>query len=171
MNTHLAALSYVALQCLRGEPVMQALEELRRTEFASLDELLSLQGKRQIEQIQFAFRHVPYYQKAYKPFAGEIESARTTKDANELAEILPILSRDTVMEHYEEFHPDCASTLRTHPDRTSGSSGSPLEFPCDQKRGLTVTRFSVSWDPSFWRSRWANATRCSRDSTGIGAVV
>ena len=107
---------------------MQALTELRRTEYASLDELLSLQARRQVGQIRFAFRHVPYYQQTYRPFADEIETARTRKDANKLVGMLPTLNRETVREQYNEFRADSTVEVRTHPGRTSGSSGSPLEF-------------------------------------------
>ncbi len=132
MNSWLARRMYFTLQYLRGEPVGQALDDVRRTEFASLDALRFIQAERQLTQLRFALRYVPWYQRAYAPFADQIETARTWQDVNHLMGTLPVVERDAVMEAFDEFASQNASNLKTYPDRTSGSSGTPLMFACDQ---------------------------------------
>jgi phenylacetate-CoA ligase len=132
MNPWLANNVYYLLQDLRGEPVREAMEDVRRSEFISRDELLALQAKRQLEQLRFVIQNVPWYETAYAPFAARIKKARSYEDVAEIMELLPVLEKETVTGNFEQFQARGASSFKTHPDKTSGSSGSPLMFPCDQ---------------------------------------
>jgi phenylacetate-CoA ligase len=132
MDPRIARKLYFFLQHLRGEPVRKALEDVTRTEFISFDELTAIQAKRQLDQLKFAVHHVPYYQRAFLPFEERINSAQTWDDVNSIMSELPILERSTVQENHSEFIADNRSPNQTYPDKTSGSSGAPLIFPCDQ---------------------------------------
>jgi phenylacetate-CoA ligase len=132
MNPRLANNVYFLLQGLRGEPVRAAIEDVRRTEFISREQLLALQAKRQLEQLRFAIQNVPWYRASYAPFATMIERASSYQDVAEIMELLPVLEKETVTSAFEQFRARGISNLKTHPDKTSGSSGSPLMFPCDQ---------------------------------------
>jgi len=133
MNSWLARTTYFALQSMRGEPVSRALEELRRTEFVSREELLSIQAKRQLTQLRFVLRYVPWYQRAYAPFAKWIQKAQSHADVAEIMEMLPVLEKDTIAACFDQLKASGVSGLKTYPDKTSGSSGTPLMFECDQR--------------------------------------
>ncbi|MEO8097245.1 MAG: hypothetical protein ABI811_06045 [Acidobacteriota bacterium] len=131
MDSLVAKQLYLALQRIRGEPVSFALADVLRTDFLSVEELHQIRSDRQLAQLRFAIDHVPYYKVTYAPFSRRIRSARTWVEVNELMQDLPILGKDTVRKNPQAFHAEVAG-LRTHLDRTSGSSGTPLVFRVDQ---------------------------------------
>jgi phenylacetate-CoA ligase len=131
MHPVIARSVYFALQWMRREPIRAALEDVRRTEFLSLEELRRLQAERLLAQIRFARQHVPHYRRTYQPWAAEIASASGFEQAAALLRELPVIAKGTVVGQEADFAAECAG-LRTHPDKTSGSSGTPLIFPCDQ---------------------------------------
>jgi phenylacetate-coenzyme A ligase PaaK-like adenylate-forming protein len=133
MNRWLAQKTYFTLQRLRGEPVRGALEDLRRTEFISREELLSLQAERQLAQLRFVIDHVPWYQGAYAPFKEKIRKAQGHAEVAELMAELPALEKDIVTSCFEKLKASGIPPSQTYPDKTSGSSGTPLMFPCDKK--------------------------------------
>jgi phenylacetate-CoA ligase len=126
---------YFGLQFLRGEPVQAALADVRRTEFWSLEQLRQLQASRMREQLQFALQHVPNYRDSLLPFSSRI--FQTKKDdwlcIASIMDDLPFISKDDVQRDYNLFLSHNAELLPTYPDKTSGSTGTPLVFPCDQR--------------------------------------
>ncbi len=123
---------YFALQKARREPVGSALRDVRRTEFWTLDQLRRLQADRQLAQLRFARRFVPYYEDVLGPFSHRLDRAREWEDVAALLQDLPVIEKRAALEHPERFRARNLGELRTYPDRTSGSSGTPLVFPCDQ---------------------------------------
>jgi phenylacetate-CoA ligase len=125
--------TYFTLQRLRSEPVRAALEDLRRTEFISREELVSLHAERQLAQLRFVIDRVPWYRRAYAPFKEKIRKAAGYAEVAELMSELPTLEKDTVTESFEQLKAIDIPRSQTYPDKTSGSSGTPLMFPCDKK--------------------------------------
>lgn len=132
MHFLLARRLYFGLQKLRGEPISSALADVRKSEFMSLGELQQIQAKRQLAQLRFAVKHVPYYREAYAPYLEHITHSKSYDEVATLMFQLPILSKSLVTENKAALTAENASTLATYPDKTSGSSGTPLTFPCDQ---------------------------------------
>ena len=128
----LAKTLYFALQRLRREPIEAALKDVRRTEFVSSDELLAIQAERQLAQLRFALHHVPHYQKTLAPFADRITTAETLQDVESIVSGLPVIEKGSVTAKPEEFTSLNSRQLATYPAKTSGSSGTPVIFPCDQ---------------------------------------
>jgi phenylacetate-CoA ligase len=149
MNSWLAGRTYYLLQGFRGEPVRRAVEDLCRTEFVSAEEQGELQAKRQLEQLRFAVQHVPWYRAAYAPFVSRIKHAKSRDDVAEIMEMLPVLEKETVTGQFEQFKADNLSELKTYPDKTSGSSGSPLMFPCDQRAWAYRHALQIRCQESF----------------------
>jgi len=133
MNLWLAGKLYMFLQFMRKEPVAKALQDVRRTEFVSRDELFQIQAGRQLEQIRFAQRFIPFYQDVYSGFKDQVHNAKIWDDVNVLMESLPVVERDTITKDPKKFIASNIQELKTYPDKTSGSSGTPLIFPCDQR--------------------------------------
>jgi phenylacetate-CoA ligase len=133
MNATLARGLYFALQALRREPVAAALADVRRTEWLSRDELRQLQAERQLEQLRFAIERVPYYRRVLAPLQSRIASARDWDDVNGILAEVPIIEKAAVMLDPPSYTADRVEELPTYPDKTSGSSGTPVIFPCDQR--------------------------------------
>lgn len=132
MNTRIARGLYFALQRLRREPVEQALADVRKSERMSLDELLAIQHRRQREQLLFALDHVPHYRERYRACQARITASRNWDETNDVLSALPVTEKLEVSSAPDRFTADNLHDLSTHLDKTSGSSGSPLIFPCDQ---------------------------------------
>ena len=133
MNHKVARRLYLGLQLLRGEPVAEALADVRRSERFGLEQLLALQMSRQREQLLFAARFVPYYRQLLAPLNGQLEAVRDHAEMSALRRQLPVLEKATVQEQAEQLRARGVGPLPCHPDRTSGSTGTPLIFPCDQR--------------------------------------
>lgn len=133
MHKDIARSLYFSIQRFRGEPVVTALADVRKTEFVSVDELKHLQAKRQQAQLSFVVELVPFYRRAYRPLITSIQQAHDWNDINKIMQELPTVSKDYVRENREEFLAQNNESLKTYPSKTSGSSGTPLTFPCDQK--------------------------------------
>ena len=124
---------YFGLQFLRGEPVRAALDDVRKTEFWSVDALRQLQAEHMIAQLRFVVLNVPYYEKTYAPFLDRIANLSNWDEVSTLMAELPVVTKDQVQKGYDQFLAKDVDKLRTYPDKTSGSTGTPLVFPCDQR--------------------------------------
>ncbi|MFZ5878866.1 MAG: phenylacetate--CoA ligase family protein [Chloroflexota bacterium] len=133
MNAWVANKLYLGLQALRGEPVATALADVYRTEFMPLEQLRAVQAERMAEQLRFAVRNVPHYQEAYAPYVGRIETLSGWEDVQALMDVLPAVEKEDVLKRPQRLTARNAGQLRTHPDKTSGSTGTPIVFPCDQR--------------------------------------
>jgi len=123
---------YLGVQALRREPVRRALEDLRNSERMSRDELLQLQANRQLAQLRFAQKHVPHYRAVLSPLLNELNNARNWEDVSTIMRQIPVLEKGTLVGNLSDYTADNLSQLKTYPDKTSGSSGTPLTFPCDK---------------------------------------
>ena len=133
MNPFLARNLYFGLQFLRGEPVRAALDDALETEFWSANALRQLQAERMISQLRFVVSNVPHYEKAYEPFLDRITNLSGWDEVSALMKELPVVTKDQVQRGYDQFLAKDADKMRTHPDKTSGSTGTPLVIPCDQR--------------------------------------
>jgi phenylacetate-CoA ligase len=133
VNATVARGVYFALQYLRREPVAAALADVRRTEWLSREELRNLQAERQLEQLRFALDRVPYYRRVLQPLRSRIASARGWDDVNAILADMPIIEKAAVMLDPPSYTADRADELPSYPDKSSGSSGTPVIFPCDQR--------------------------------------
>ena len=87
---------YFFLQGLRKEPVRAALADVRRTENFSAQDLKALSATRQIEQLRFAVRHVPFYRDVYARFRQRIDSVHSPDEVGHLVSELPVVEREHV---------------------------------------------------------------------------
>jgi phenylacetate-CoA ligase len=130
--TAIAQRTYFLLQGIRHEPVREALFDVKRTEFLPAEELRMLQADRQRLQLRFARRFVPYFEDLLEPFADRLERRLSWEEVRAILDALPVIEKGSALDHPERFRARNQSELLTYPDRTSGSSGTPLVFPCDQ---------------------------------------
>jgi phenylacetate-CoA ligase len=133
MNPLFSRMLYFGLQFLRREPIRSALVDVQRSEFLPLDKLRELQTKRMISKLQFAIENVPHYRNNYQSFASSIFRLKTWDDVEDLMNELPPVSKDQAICGASQLMAQNWANLLTYPDKTSGSTGTPLEFPCDQR--------------------------------------
>ncbi len=133
MNPRVAYRLYLGLQLLRREPVGEALTDVRRTERFSADQLYELQMRRRREQLLFAARYVPHFQEVLAPVRERLREVRDPDQLRELVREIPPLERSTVQATPERVSAQGVGPLPSYLDKTSGTSGEPLLFPCDQR--------------------------------------
>jgi phenylacetate-CoA ligase len=124
-------LLYYGLQSLRKEPVWQAFNDLMKTDFASLDELHHIQLTRAKEYLSHALNTTPYYKHYDQKYVKELASVIHHDQLVKLFVTLPRLEKRDVKIHNPEFYSDKIESIKYTMDTTSGSSGTPLMFPCD----------------------------------------
>ncbi len=127
---------------------------LARTESWNLEPLREYQDQRLRDLIQYACAHVPYYRDLFRANGLKPEDIRCTADLYRV----PVLTRDIVREQGERLRSDEFRSLRPLLARTSGSTGTPLQFYAD--RYVAVAKFATFWRVWNWAGyrigqRWA----------------
>lgn len=94
--------------------------------------------------VRHAGRHVPYYRKLFSDIGLDPETFRGRVDMPNI----PVLDKETLRRRSREFIADNARSFRPSRHKTSGSTGTPLEFLLDVQAkahdGAAVLR-SFSW--------------------------
>lgn len=163
-------LLYYGLQSLRREPVSRAFNDLMKTDFASLDELHHIQLTRAKEYLSHALNTTPYYKHYDQKYVKELASVIHHDQLVKLFVTLPRLEKRDVKIHNPEFYSDKIKSIKYTMDTTSGSSGTPLMFPCDNLswayRHASIFRCFSWYDISvgdrygyFFGQHWANMNR------------
>lgn len=109
-----------------GRNILQRLDELKRTQWLSSDELQALQNRRLQSLLEYAYAHVPYYRRVFDEIGfrpGDME-----RDPDSFRKIPPV-SKATMRDHSEEFMTtDPTRRKGMFQDATSGSTGEPFVF-------------------------------------------
>lgn len=90
----------------------------------SYDELKHDQEKQLRHLIEFTYENVPYYRNLFKSLGLLPKDVRTMEDL----EKLPILTKDIIKEHWEEFKPANLSSIKHYQWATGGSTGTPMQY-------------------------------------------
>ena len=127
---------------------------LDRAETFSRDQLAEHQNTRLRDLLAYAYRHVPYYREVFD--ARHIRPSDIAR-AEDLAQ-LPTLTKDTLRARRDDLLSDEFRRLGPDLTRTSGSTGTPLEFYTD--RHIAVAKFALFWRVWGWTGyrlgrRWA----------------
>jgi phenylacetate-CoA ligase len=109
---------------LRGTHTMRCLAELERSQWWSPERIAALQSERLARLIEHAYRTVPHYRSAMQQRGITPNDIRSATDLC----ALPIISRSYVQQHGEEMRSEVYPPHLLRRTRTSGSTGTPLEF-------------------------------------------
>lgn len=131
MNQSISRFIYFALQSFRGEPIARTFEDLMKSINYDLDDLRQLQAKRLLDLLRYSVEYVPYYERKLKPYAKQIAKASTWQDTVELMHSLPPTTKADYFAHKEELVSRKIRSIRTTANITSGSTGHPVYFQCD----------------------------------------
>lgn len=99
-------------------------KKLIRNQWKSYDELKQDQEKQLRHLVEFAYENVPYYRNLFKDLDVLPKDVQTIEDL----EKLPILTKDILKEHWEEFKPANLSLMRYYSRATGGSTGAPMQY-------------------------------------------
>jgi phenylacetate-CoA ligase len=124
--------------------ILKLHRSLERTQWISEEELRAWQDAKLRGIVRHAVAHVPYY---HDLFQARGIRAEDIANADDLAR-LPRLSRKMVHDGEGSFHADNMRSYGPILTRTSGSSGSPLEFYLD--RASNVLEFVHYWRHWGW---------------------
>jgi len=92
--------------------------------------------------VQFCYSYVPYYNDLFTKLNINPDIILNLKD---LSKYLPILTKNTVKNHFDEFIPTTIKQYRLYDLQTSGSTGSGLKFP-------TTSEALQEQHAIFWRA-------------------
>jgi phenylacetate-CoA ligase len=117
--------------------ILTRLEDLKRTQWMSRDEMLAMQYAKLMRLLEYAYQNVPYYRRTFSSIGflpGDLyqDLSNFTK--------LPVLTKEIIRENYVELQTtDPARQKEMHRLSTSGSTGQPLIFMQDSDFRDSVT--------------------------------
>lgn len=116
------------------------LNRLRGRLYWPSEKLESLRCRKLVSLLDYCYRHIPYYRQQFTRIGAE---PRDFKNPDDLSRF-PILEKETLRDHADEFLDPNVDSDAWIPYRSSGSTGIPLELwyhPNERLRmGFTVTR-------------------------------
>ena len=101
-----------------------AYRHLRANQWKSYPSLREEQEKRLNGLIRYAYDQVPYYRRLFDSLDLGPGDVNTVEDL----EKLPILTKETIKQHWEEFKPAHLSSLQYQVRHTGGSTGTPFAY-------------------------------------------
>ena len=107
-----------------GSSVRRRLKEFQKTDLLSRDEILEIQNEKIRRLIRHCYENVPYYTSLFKNLGLKPEDIKSGKDL----QLLPILTKQTIRNHYEELFAKNIDARRMIRCSTGGSTGTPLQF-------------------------------------------
>lgn len=119
---------------------MKQYRSLKRSQFASRDELRTLQFQKVERALEHADEHIPYYQKLFKQIGFD---PRDFKQLDDLRHIPP-LTRNDLIEHRHELVDARWQSAIEKADNSSLGPGAPLPFAIFRGKPLVRNRSSGS---------------------------
>jgi len=99
-------------------------KKMVKNQWRPYDELKHDQEKQLRHLIEFSYENVPYYRNLFNSLALSPKDIQTIENL----EKLPILTKDIIKKHWEEFKPANLSSMKYHNQATGGSTGTPLQY-------------------------------------------
>lgn len=99
-------------------------KKLVKNQWTPYDKLKHDQEKQLKNLIKFSYENVPYYHNLFRSLGLSPEDIQTIEDL----EKLPILTKDIIKKHWEEFKPASLSSMKYYNHATGGSTGTPMQY-------------------------------------------
>ncbi len=99
-------------------------KKLVKNQWTPYDKLKHDQEKQLKNLIKFSYENVPYYHNLFRSLGLSPEDIQTIEDL----EKLPILTKDIIKKHWEEFKPVNLSSMKYYNHATGGSTGTPMQY-------------------------------------------
>ena len=118
------------------------LRELVDSEKWSVGEIEAYQNEKLRSLVRYAYEHVPYYRERWKALRISPEDVRSRADLYKL----PVLTKEEIRQHAEQFVSEKISRRELLPRHTSGTTGKALHFY------MTKEAVAFQW-AVWWRHR------------------
>lgn len=115
-----------------------------RMDMAPEEELMGLQTQRLQQLMQHCYHHVPYYHNLFDSLGIKPEEIQTREDLKRL----PVMTKQTVRDHYNELISDDAARRSHQNASTGGSTGTPMQYKKDSQA------WSMQWASNFRGWEW-----------------
>ncbi len=99
-------------------------KQLVRNQWRPYTELKAEQEKALRHMVRFAYENVPYYHTAFRERNVQPDDIRVIEDL----EKLPIVTKQIIKEHWEEFKPRNLDQMKYTENATGGTSGTPFSY-------------------------------------------
>ena len=121
-------------------------EQLQKDQFRSPDEIEALNWSRTHALLQYAFDHVTYYRRRYTEAGCTPQDIKTPEDFSRL----PVLTRQDLMDNFDELLSDKVTLKDVKLSTTGGSSGTPAKVyhPKKEIRAANGWRMLGWWNIS-----------------------
>lgn len=101
-----------------------AYKKLLQSQWRSYSEQNEDQEKQMKYMIDFAYKHVPYYNKLLKELSLNPSDFKTIKDL----EKLPIINKQIIKDNWKDFKPVNLNKMKYYVNSTGGSTGTPFQY-------------------------------------------
>jgi phenylacetate-coenzyme A ligase PaaK-like adenylate-forming protein len=99
-------------------------KQLVRNQWRPYTELKAEQEKALRHMVRFAYENVPYYHTAFRERNVQPDDIRVIEDLKKL----PIITKQIIREHWEEFKPHNLDRMKYTENATGGTSGTPFTY-------------------------------------------
>jgi len=120
---------------LKRPEVIRYYNKFQRTQWTHFESLKKHQNKQLQKLVEFTHANVPYYAKLFNQLGIKPNDITTVEDL----EKLPILTKQTIKENWQDFIPQNTNKVKYLNGSTGGSTGIPLKYRmsvCDYERGV-----------------------------------
>lgn len=124
--------------CVYGSDINRQLKEFQKNEFLSNEEITVIQNRKLRKLIKHCYDTVPYYRNLFNSLGVTPNDIRSREDL----QLLPVLTKQTIRDHYSEMFSTIVSAKRCRQASTGGSTGTPLRY-CVDKREWSMQRAST----------------------------
>ena len=115
-------------ELVMGTCATRWLRRIARMEKWTPAEVKAWQEERLQAFVWHAYEHTAYYRREFDNLGLKPEDIRTRADLQKL----PVITKETVNAHYEEFIPDNLSAFKYRLCRSGGTTGVPIQYYCDE---------------------------------------
>ncbi len=119
-------------------------QTFEQTQWLPPEEIHVYQEKRLTLNINHAYNHVPYYRRLFEKTGLRPQDIQKADDLNKL----PLLSKDTLRKEGKNLVADNAEKYHPVSYKTSGTSGTPIEFYLD--KNARILEFVYYWRHWSW---------------------
>lgn len=134
-------------ECVMGTCATKWYEQICVMNTWSRDEILQWQNLHLQQIVRHAYDHTRYYRSVMDSLGLKPEDILTADDLRKL----PIVTKEIVNAHYDEFIPDNLANFRYRKGKTGGTTGEPMLYLCDEDTWGYVTAAKIYyWRKAGW---------------------
>lgn len=124
---------------LMGTCAMKWYRQICKMNLWNREEINHWQNEHLQKFVKHAYEHTVYYKRVFDELGITPEDIKTAEDLKKL----PIVNKEIVNSHFDEFVPDNIGKFRYRKSRTGGTTGEPMFYYCDENTWGYVTAAKI----------------------------